>query len=73
MGPDKDEDRRLAAKMLADLYLVGVLISLIINLVTMFKHGWEGFNSSSSIWLLLGYSFGYWTFKSRARQGKKSA
>ncbi len=72
MGPDKDEDRRLAGIMMADLYLVFALMGLIFNLVTFINHGWKGLSSSSGLWLFFSYCLLYWSKKSRVKQDKKS-
>ncbi len=72
MGPDKDEDRRLAGIMLADLYLFFASMSLILNIVTYVKHGWDDLRSSGGLWLLFFCFIAYWGKKSRSKQDKRS-
>lgn len=72
VGPDKEEDRRIARDMMADLYFVIAVATVFLNVIFFFKHGLLDPSPSRAFWFMTSVVYLYQYFKTRSRRDKQS-
>lgn len=70
MGPDKEEDRRVAQTMSGHFNLAIAGITLINNVIFFFRHGFADVSPSRALWIFASLVFLYQYFKTPSQKAR---